>query len=148
MFIWIISNKDLLVEIYTTTAIIDASWLASIDKALSFLLSLNVSSKFFITPAVKIFGHATEHKTEKQANHNDVIHVTKWDNNFPKRIFFGKLHFGLSSGKKLLEGKNYGYVAISFNKNVTLELKKLGWERANVLQAIMGYMPNGEQQDI
>ena len=50
--------------------------------------------------------------------------MTKWDNNFPKRIFFGKLHFGLSSGKKLLEGKNYGYVAISFNKNVTLELKK------------------------
>ena len=46
-------------------------------QKIAYALSLNVSSKFFIAPAVKIFGDATEHKTEKQANHNDVIHVTK-----------------------------------------------------------------------
>ena len=49
------------------------------------------------------FGDVIENKTEeKQANDNEVIHVTKYDNNFPKRIFFGKLHYGLSSGKKII----------------------------------------------
>ena len=86
-------------------------------------------------------------KTEKQVNDNDVIHVTKCDDNFPKRIFFGKLHYGLSSGKKLSQGKNCVYARISFNKKVTAVTKKMQGERANILKAILGYMANGEQGD-
>ena len=44
---------------------------------------------------------------QKQANDNDAIHVTKCDNNFSKRILLGKLPYGLCSGKKLSQGKNY-----------------------------------------
>ena len=44
-----------------------------------------------------------KNKIEKQAH--DVIHVTKCDNNFHKRIFFGNVHYGLSSGKKYHKGK-------------------------------------------
>ena len=73
--------------------------------------------------------------------------MTKCDNNFPKRIFFGKLHYGLSSGKKLSQGKNCLYARISFNKKVTAVTKKMQGERANILKAILGYMANGEQGD-
>ena len=86
-----------------------------------------------LSKAYKKFGDVIENKTEKQANDNDAIHVTKCDNNFPKRIFFGKLHYGLSSGKKLSEGKSYVYARRSFNKKVTAVTKKMQGERANIL---------------
>ena len=59
-----------------------------------------------LNKAHKRFGDVFENKTEKQANDNHVIHATKCDNNFLKRIFFGILHYGLSSGKKLSQGKS------------------------------------------
>lgn len=43
----------------------------------------------------------------KQGNDNDVIHVTKCENNFATGIFFGKLYYGISSGKKLSRDKLY-----------------------------------------
>ena len=64
--------------------------------------------------------------------------MTKCDNNFPKRIFFGKLHYGLSSGKKLSQGKNCVYARISFNKKVKAVTKKMQGERANALKTILG----------
>ena len=42
-------------------------------------------------------------KIEKQVN--DIIHVEKCDNNFPKRIFFGKLHYGLFWEKNISREK-------------------------------------------
>ena len=66
--------------------------------------------------------------------------MTKCDNNFPKRIFFGKLHDELSFGKKLSQGKN---VRISFKKKVTAVTKKMQGERENILKAILGYMVLG-----
>ena len=44
-----------------------------------------------LSKAHRKFGDIIKNKTEKQANDN-VIHETKRDYNFPKRIFFGKLH--------------------------------------------------------
>ena len=76
-------------------------------------------------------------KIEKQVNDN-IIHVAKCDNNFPKRIFFGKLRYGLSFGKKISQGKNCVYARISFNKKVTAVTKKMQEERANILKAIWG----------
>ena len=72
--------------------------------------------------------------------HLKKFHVTKCDNNFPKRIFFGKLHYGLSSGKKISQGKNYVYATINFNKKVTAVTKKMQRGRANILKAILGYI--------
>ena len=61
----------------------------------------------------------------KRGSDNDVIHVTKCDNNFAKGIFFGKLYYGISSGKKLSKETNYIYARISFNKEVTAITKKM-----------------------
>ena len=65
-------------------------------------------------------------------NDNDVIHVTKSDNNFHKRIFFGKLHYGLSSGKI------YVYARISFNKKVTAVTKKMQGKRPKFYKPFYG----------
>ena len=73
--------------------------------------------------------------------------MTKCGNIFPKRIFFGKLHYGLSSGKKSSQGKTCVYARISFNKKVTVVTKKMQGERATILKAILEYMANGEQGD-
>ena len=84
---------------------------------------------------------------QKQVNDNDIIHVAKCDNNFPKIIFFGILHYGLSSGKKVSQGKKSVYARITFNKKVTAVTNKMQGERANILKVILGYMANGEQGD-
>ena len=61
----------------------------------------------------------------KQGNDNDVIHVTKCENNFATGIFFGKFYYGISSGEKLSKETNYMYARISFNKEVTAITKKM-----------------------
>ena len=87
-------------------------------------MSKKISNKCpALNKAHKKFEDVIENKTEKQANDNDIIHVTKCDNKFPKRIFFGKLHYGLSY-KSQSQGKNCVYTRISFNKNVTAVTKK------------------------
>ena len=46
-----------------------------------------------LNKAHKTFENAIENKTEKQADDKDVIHVTKCDKSFPKRVFFSKLYY-------------------------------------------------------
>ena len=62
---------------------------------------------------------------QKQVNDNDIIHVAKCDNNFLKIIFFGILHYGLCSGKKVSQGKKSVYARITFNKKVTAVTNEL-----------------------
>lgn len=101
------------------------------------------SSKFTaLSKAHRNLGDVIKNKTEKQARDNDVIHVTKYDN-FPQRFFSGILHYGLSSRKNYHKGKIM--CMPGFNKNVTDVTEKLQGERANILQAILWYMANGEQ---
>lgn len=87
-------------------------------------------------------GGTASYQQKEQASNNDVIHVTKYDN-FPKRFFSGILHYGLSSRKNYHKGKIM--CMPGFNKNVTAVTKKLQGGRANILQAILWYMANGEQ---
>ena len=87
-------------------------------------MSKKISNKCAaLNKAHKKFEDVIESKREKQANDNDIIDVTKCDNNFPKRFFFGKLHYGLSY-KSQSQGKNCVYNRISFNKKVTAVTKK------------------------
>ena len=55
--------------------------------------------------AYKTFEDVIENKTEKQVNDDYIINVTKYHKNFPKGIFFDRLHYGLSSGKNYHKGK-------------------------------------------
>ena len=41
-------------------------------------------------------------KNQRKVNDGDAIHLRKWENHFPKRLFFSKLHHGLSSGIKFI----------------------------------------------
>ena len=63
----------------------------------------------------------------KQKNKPIIMMSFLWQSEiiiFPKESSLANYIMDYLLGKKLLEGKNYAYVVISFNKNVTLEQKK------------------------
>ena len=77
---------------------------------------------------------------------NNVIDVTQYDidSNFPKRLMFGKLHYGSLSNRKLKsKGKIDTYARINFKKAVNDVSKK---REARFLHAILVHMAN-EGQD-
>ena len=77
-----------------------------------------------------------------------MILLTKYDTDIPdERIFFGKVRYGPSSGKKVSAGKIFLYTRIHFSKRVTAVNKKDQGKRANVFKAILEYMANGEEGD-
>ena len=77
-----------------------------------------------------------------------MILLTKYDTDIPdERIFFGKVRYGSSSGKKVSAGKIFLYARIHFSKRVTAVNKKDQGKRANVFKAILEHMANGEEGD-
>ena len=79
---------------------------------------------------------------------NDIIDVTQYDidSNFPKRLMFGKLHYGSLSNRKMKsKGKIDMYAMINFKKGVNDISNKKQRERACFLHAILVHMANGGQ---
>ena len=79
---------------------------------------------------------------------NDIIDVTQYDidSNFPKRLMFGKLHYGSLSNRKMKSrGKIDTYARINFTKGVNDVSNKKQRDRARFLHAILVHMANGGQ---
>ena len=79
---------------------------------------------------------------------NDIIDVTQYDidSNFPKRLMFGKLHYGSLSNRKMKSrGKIDTYARINFTKGVNDVSNKKQRDRAHFLHAILVHMANGGQ---
>ena len=91
------------------------------------------------TKADKII--ANEHPT-------DIIDVTQYDigSNFPKRIMFGKLHYGSLSNRKMKsKGKIDMYAKINFKNGVNNVASTKQRNRAHLLHTILVHMANGGQ---
>ena len=68
------------------------------------------------------------------------------DSNFPKRLMFGKLHYGSLSNRKMKSrGKIDTYARINFTKGVNDVSNKKQRDRAHFLHAILVHMANGGQ---
>ena len=79
---------------------------------------------------------------------NDIIDVRQYDidSNFPKRLMFGKLHYGSLCNRKMKSrGKIDTYARINFTKVVNNVSNKKQGERARFLHAIYVQMTNGGQ---
>ena len=79
---------------------------------------------------------------------NDIIDVTQYDidSNFPKRLMFGKLHYGSLSNRKMKsKGKIDTYARINFKKGFNDVSNKKQRDRARFLHAILVHMANGGQ---
>ena len=79
---------------------------------------------------------------------NDIIDVTQYDidSNFPKRLMFGKVHYGSLSNRKIKsKGKTDMYAKIDFKKGVNDVSNRELRDRAYFLQAILVHMANGGQ---
>ena len=79
---------------------------------------------------------------------NDIIDVTQYDidSNFPKRLMFGKLHYGSLSNRKMKsKGKIDTYARINFKKGFNDVSNKKQRDRARFLHAILVHMANRGQ---
>ena len=79
---------------------------------------------------------------------NDIIDVTQYDidSNFPKRLMFGKLHYGSLSNRKMKSKEKIDtYARINFTKGVNDVSNKNQRDRACFLHAILVHMANGGQ---
>ena len=79
---------------------------------------------------------------------NDIIDVTQYDinSNFPKRLMFGKLHYGSLPNRKMKSKEKIDtYARINFKKGVNDVSNKKQRDRARFLHAILIHMANGGQ---